>query len=32
MPVQIKDQHFKDKVMESISTLETKMMNNHKEL
>ena len=38
MPVQIKEQHFKDhketmdKVMESISALENKMMNNHKEL
>ena len=38
MPVQIKEQHFKDhketmdKVMESISALENKMMNKHKEL
>ena len=38
MPVQTKEQHFKDlketmdKVTESISALEIKMMNNHKEL
>ena len=36
MPVQTEEQHFKDlketmyKVTESISALETKMMNNHK--
>ena len=38
MPVQTKEQNLKDlketmdKVTESISALETKMMNNHKEL
>ena len=38
MPVQSKKQHFKDlketmdKVMESITALEIKMMKNHKEL
>ena len=38
MPVQTKEQHFKDlketmdKVTESITALEVKMMNNHKEL
>ena len=35
MPVQTKEQHFKDlkeTMTESISALETKMMNKHKEL
>ena len=35
MPVQTKEQHFKDlkeTMAESISALETKMMNKHKEL